>query len=345
MLLSIPSPGSDSLSIFGLELRFYGLMIALGVLAAVEITRRRHAARGGDPDDWSSIAMWAVPAGLVGARLYHVITDWRRFEGDWLEVFNIRAGGLGIPGGVLLGTLVGLWAAKRRGLRLPVALDEAAPAIPVAQAIGRLGNWFNQELFGGPSDLPWAVEIDPAHRPDEYLDVETFHPTFLYEGLWNLLLALLIVRIDRTKKVRPGKLFAIYIGGYGLGRLWVEAMRIDPATELFGVRVNIWMSLVLVAFGVGVFLWGGWRRRPTDSDWPYVDGPEPAADDDADDADDAADAEAGEGGPGPDSASPEAGPDGVTEGGPTLEGPGSEVAVGEADDDQVDLGVDPEEGP
>ncbi len=342
MLLSIPSPGSDSLSIFGLELRFYGLMIALGVLVAVEITRRRHAARGGDPDDWSSIAMWAVPAGLIGARLYHVITDWRRFEDDWLEVFNIRAGGLGIPGGVLLGTLVGLWAAKRRGLRLPVALDIAAPAIPVAQAIGRLGNWFNQELFGGPSDLPWAVEIDPEHRPDEYLDSETFHPTFLYEGLWNLLLAYLIVRIDRTKTVRPGKLFPIYIGGYGLGRLWVEAIRVDPATQLFGVRVNIWMSLVLIAFGIGLFLWGGWRRRPGDSDWPYVEGPDP---DDAENESDTAESDAEDAADAGDSAAAESGPDGVAEGGPALERPASEVAVGEADTDQVDLGVDPEEGP
>ena len=338
MLLSIPSPGSDSLSIFGLELRFYGLMIALGVLAAVEITRRRQAARGGDPDDWSSIAMWAVPAGLIGARLYHVITDWRRFEDDWLEVFNIRAGGLGIPGGVLLGTLVGLYVAKRKGLRLPVALDIAAPAIPVAQAIGRLGNWFNQELFGGPSDLPWAVEIDPEHRPAEYIDSATFHPTFLYEGLWNLSLALLIVLIDRKKKVRPGKLFAIYVGGYGLGRLWVESLRVDPATELFGVRVNIWVSLVLIAIGVVWFLWGGWRRRPDDSDYPYVDGHEPS--DEGEDGDDDASGENASG-----SAGSEAGADGVAEGGPSLERPGTEVAVGETDTGEVDLGVDPEEGP
>jgi len=288
MLLSIPSPGSDSLSIFGLELRFYGLMIALGVLAGVEITRRRQAARGGDPDDWSSIAMWAVPAGLIGARLYHVITDWRRFEDDWLQVFNIRAGGLGIPGGVLLGTLVGLYVAKRKGLRLPIALDIAAPAIPIAQAIGRLGNWFNQELFGEPTTVPWALEIDPEHRPVGYLDYETFHPTFAYEALWNLALVGVLIWIDKRRVLRPGYLLAVYVAGYSMGRLWVELLRIDPASLILGIRVNVWMSVIAFVVSVVVLVLFG-RRRPGDGT------EESAAADDTDDSD-GGERDAGDGG-------------------------------------------------
>jgi len=262
ILASIPSPSDNSIKLGPLELRAYGLAIALGVIAAVWIARRRWAARGGDPDDISRIALWAVLAGLIGARLYHVITDHQRFEGRWLHVFAVWEGGLGIPGGLIAGVLTGAYVAHRRGLPVAQLLDVVAPALPVAQAIGRLGNWFNQELFGRPTDLPWGLEIDPAHRPAGYLDVTTFHPTFLYEALWNLALAGGLVLWERHHPgSRPGRLFAMYVAGYAVGRAWVEALRIDPATRLFGVRWNIWMSAIAFFAAVGWLIFDSWRAR------------------------------------------------------------------------------------
>jgi prolipoprotein diacylglyceryl transferase len=243
-----------------LTLNLYGLSIALGVIAAVTISSRRWQARGGDPDDISTIALWAVPAGVIGARLYHVMTDWKAYRDDWGAALDITNGGLGIPGGIGLGVLVGYLVVRRHGWPARDLLDVVAPAIPVAQAIGRLGNWFNQEVFGRPTDLPWGLEIDPENRPAGLEQYETFHPTFLYEGLWNLGLAAFIVWLDRRKVMRRGELFLVYVGGYGLGRLWVEALRSDAASLILGVRVNIWMSLALIA-GSGLALWWG-RRRP-----------------------------------------------------------------------------------
>ncbi len=255
LLASIPSPGSKAIEIGPLNLRAYGLMIALGVLAAVELARRRFARKGLDPDDVSAIALWAVPAGLVGARLYHVATDWKRFQGDWWSAFAVWEGGLGVPGGILLGTLVGLWVARRRGVDLALGADAIAPALPLAQAIGRLGNWFNQEVFGRPSDLPWALEIDEQYRPARYADEPTFHPTFLYEGLWNLALMGLMLWLDRRGLVRRGRLFAVYLLGYGLGRFWIELLRVDEASLVLGLRVNTWVSGLLVISGLVWLLW------------------------------------------------------------------------------------------
>jgi prolipoprotein diacylglyceryl transferase len=262
ILASIPSPSDNAIKIGGLELRAYGLSIALGVIAAVWIARRRWAARGGDPDDISRLALWAVLAGLIGARLYHVLTDLDRFEGRWLHVFAVWEGGLGIPGGLIAGVGTGAYIAHRRGLPVAQLLDVVAPALPVAQAIGRLGNWFNQELFGRPTDLPWGLEIDPEHRPAGYLDVATFHPTFLYEALWNLALAGGLVLWERRHPGgRPGRLFAAYVAGYAVGRAWVEALRIDPAAHLLGVRWNIWMSAIAFFAAVGWLVYDSWRAR------------------------------------------------------------------------------------
>ncbi len=275
MLASIPSPGASSLTIGPIELRAYGLMIALGVLAAVWLAQRRWAARGGNPDEIGRIALVAVPAGVVGARLYHVITDWKRFDADgWTEALAVWKGGLGIPGGMAAGILAGLWMIRRQGLNRSEAIAAIVPGLPLAQAIGRAGNWFNQELYGSPTDLPWGLEIDRAHRPQQYLDVETFHPTFLYEALWNLALCGLLLLLDR-RRLRigvpilvadqrgipgPGSILAVYIFGYGLGRLWIEAVRIDTASLIWGVRVNIWMSLALIAASAVWLVWS--RRRP-----------------------------------------------------------------------------------
>ena len=253
---TLPSPSANSLSIGPLELRAYGLMIALGALTAVAWSRRRHAARGGDPEDMSTIALWAVPAGLVGSRLYHVATDWRSFQGRWEDVPALWQGGLGIPGGLMAGVTVGVLVARRRGLSMAGAMDVMVPTIPVAQAIGRWGNWFNQEVFGRPTDLPWALEIDAAHRPSGYSEAATFHPTFLYEGLWNVALAVFLVRIERRGVLRPGYLVGLWVFGYGLGRLWVEALRVDQASLIVGVRVNTWMALAAIGVGA-VVTWIG----------------------------------------------------------------------------------------
>lgn len=245
VMASIPSPGSSGIEIGPLTLRAYGVMIALGVLAAVWLSQRRWAARGGDPELIASLAMWAVPGGLVGARLYHVVTDWR-FDEGWAVPFKVWEGGLGIPGGVAGGILVGFLYLRARGTAAAGVLDSVAPALPLAQAIGRVGNWFNQELFGGPTDLPWALQIDPEHRPPDYINEPTFHPTFLYEGLWNIGVALLIIWLDRRRVIRPGGLIAVWLLGYGVGRLWIETLRIDAATEILGLRVNIWTSGIAV---------------------------------------------------------------------------------------------------
>jgi prolipoprotein diacylglyceryl transferase len=281
IVASIPSPSTGEVSIGPLQLTAYGLMIALGVVAAVLLSQRRWAARGGDPEDISAIALWAVPAGLIGARLYHLATDWRSYDGRWGDAIKIWEGGLGIPGGIALGVVVGLIVARRRDIRLPVILDAVTPALPLAQAIGRWGNWFNQELFGGPTDLPWGLEIDPANRPAEYAANETFHPTFLYESIWNLALCGFLIWADRTGRLRPGRIFPLYVLGYFVARLVLELMRTDPASLILGVRINVWTSVVGILVGAW-FVWTG-RARPGEvSDRrPYTT--DPADDDGADD--------------------------------------------------------------
>ena len=267
LIASIPSPSDNSLQLGPLELRAYGVLIAIGALVAVWLTTRRWEQGGGDPEAIQKIAMWVIPAGVIGARLYHVITDFDRFRGDYIEVLYIWKGGLGIWGAVALGTLVGVWIARREGYEVPTLLDSVAPALPLAQAIGRFGNWFNQELFGEPTDLPWGLKIDANQRPDEYLDVATFHPTFLYESLWNLVLAAVIIWV--VPRVMPnlmaGRLFAVYVAGYTIGRLWIELMRVDHATTIFGARVNVWMS-ILVFLGAAVVVLRGRTKPPLEGE-------------------------------------------------------------------------------
>ena len=235
-----------------MQLRAYGLMIALGVVAAVWLAGRRLAEAGaGTREDFGAIAIWAVPAGVVGARLYHVITDWSTFHGDYARMFAIWQGGLGIWGGVLAGTLAAWRVAKRRHLQLGAVLTAAAPALPLAQAIGRLGNWFNQELFGRPTTLPWAVRIDVAHRPAGFERFTTFQPTFLYEMIWNLLLCAALLIIDGRFRLRRGRLFAVYVAGYTFARFFIERMRIDYATRLWGLRVNEWVAATVFVVAVG----------------------------------------------------------------------------------------------
>jgi prolipoprotein diacylglyceryl transferase len=273
VLASIPSPSSGSINIGPLELRAYGLMIALGVIAAVWLFGRRLEQEGtGTREDAGSIAAWAVVAGLIGARLYHVVTDWSRFSDDLGAIPKIWEGGLGIPGGLILGIPVGIWRAKSRGISAPDVATAAAPTIPLAQAIGRWGNWWNQELFGRATDLPWALEIDDEHLPAGYESGTTFHPTFLYESLGNLALCGLLLWIDRRWRPQRGRLMAMYLMGYAALRFAVESLRIDPANEILGLRVNTWMSMVVFA-GAAVYLRAtrGLGPRPEPQPLPAAD--------------------------------------------------------------------------
>ena len=263
VLASIPSPSTGVIDIGPLSIHAYGLMIALGVVAAVWLTGRRFEERGvATRDDMSAVAVRAVIAGVIGARLYHVVTDWSSFDGDYLRMLQIWKGGLGIPGALLLGVPVGMWYAKQRGVPPAVAATCAAPSLALAQAIGRWGNWFNQELFGRATDLPWALEVsDDTAIGAGYSVGTTFHPTFLYESLWNLALCAVLLWIDRRFRPRAGHLFGMYVIGYGVGRFWIEGLRIDPAHEIAGLRVNQWMSIVAIVLAFG-YLYVSSQRAP-----------------------------------------------------------------------------------
>jgi len=266
VIASIPSPGSNALHIGPLSLNAYGLMIALGVLAAVWLCGRRFEQRGvAKREVAGKIAIWAVTAGVIGARLYHVATDWERFEGHWFDVVKVWQGGLGIPGGMFAGVVTGVIVAKHYGIRPADAVTCAAPALPLAQAIGRWGNWFNQELYGRATTLPWALEIDDEHLAPGYAHGTTFHPTFLYESLWNFGLCGFLLWFDNRWELRRGGLLGLYVGGYGIGRLVVESLRIDPAHEIAGLRVNQWVAIVCILGGFGYVAWviagGGLTRR------------------------------------------------------------------------------------
>ncbi len=263
-VLSLPSPDSGVWHLFGFPIRAYALCIIAGIAVALVIAGRRWRARGGTPDTLETAIVVAIPCGIIGARIYHVITDYELYFGpgrnpvDALKIWN---GGLGIWGAVALGALGALLVARHRQANFPALLDSIAPGLVVAQAIGRLGNWFNQELFGRPTTLPWALEIDPEHRPDEYAQNATFHPTFLYELLWNLGVAGVLVWADRRFRLGHGKVFALYVVLYTAGRFWIEALRVDTVNEIGGYRLNNYTSLVVFVLAT---LWLVWlvKNRP-----------------------------------------------------------------------------------
>jgi prolipoprotein diacylglyceryl transferase len=260
-LAAIPSPPSSVLEIGPLKLHAYGLIIALGAIAATWLVGRRLEARKlGTRDDASAVAMWALPAGIIGARVYYVSAFWEQYAGRPLEIVKIWKGGLAIFGGLLVGTIVGLAVAKRRGLPIAESLTVVAPALPLAQAIGRFGNWFNQELFGRATTLPWGLEIDDKHLPDGFASGTLFHPTFLYESLGNLLLFAILLQVDRRARLRPGQLFVVYTAGYATLRFLVEMLRIDPSKVAVGLRLNQWTAVVVFVSSVVLFI--VWRPRP-----------------------------------------------------------------------------------
>ncbi|GCE77374.1 prolipoprotein diacylglyceryl transferase [Cellulomonas biazotea] len=262
--LAIPSPPQGVWHLGPFPVRAYAIAILLGIVAALLITRRRWADRGGDPDTVLEISFWAVPFGIVGGRIYHVISSPQAYfgeGGDPVRALFIWEGGLGIWGAVAFGA-VGAWiGCRRQGVRLAPFADALAPGLLVAQAIGRLGNWFNQELFGGPTTLPWGLRIDDAHLPAGFESGTLFHPTFLYELLWNLAGAAVLVWADRRFKLGYGRVFWLYVIVYTLGRLWIEALRIDPANTILGLRLNVWTSIIVCLGALVAFVVVG-RRHP-----------------------------------------------------------------------------------
>lgn len=262
--LSIPSPTQSVLEIGPLKFHFYALCIILGIVAAVFIGGRRYVSRGGASGLVGDIAIFAVPAGVIGGRIYHVITSPSQYfgaGGDPIKALYIWQGGLGIWGAISLGAVAAYFAynrhPKKGSLGFAEFADSIAPGLLIAQAIGRFGNWFNKELFGGPLDAPWALEIPPRYRPIGYSQFETFHPTFLYEALWCSVVAIGLIlfgRLRKKKALAPGSIFALYVALYSLGRGLIEQLRIDEANLILGFRLNTWTSVTLFLLAITYFV-------------------------------------------------------------------------------------------
>jgi prolipoprotein diacylglyceryl transferase len=268
-LAYIPSPTISQFSIGPATIHIYALCILMGIVLAVWITTTRWKKLGGNFDQVLDITLVSVPAGIIGARLYHIITTPERFfgpDGDWAEMFRIWNGGLGIWGGVLFGALAAWAWCRHKHYPMALLADAIAPGLLVAQAVGRLGNWFNQELYGAPTTLPWGLKLNmegtAIGHSEQCYDGATcpsgtlFHPTFLYEMIWNLIGAAIIVYIGSKamKKLKAGSLFAVYIMWYTLGRTWIESLRIDYAHEFLGVRINVWVSMAVFVLGAVSFI-------------------------------------------------------------------------------------------
>lgn len=262
ILASIPSPPINQFHLGPIRVTFYGILVTTGVVIAWILIKRRFAARGGDPLAVEKVLLRVVVFGFLGARLAYVSTHLDRFDGEWWRVIAIWEGGLALYGGLTGGAIAIWWTCRQLGIGMPMFLDALAPALPLAQAVGRWGNYFNQELFGTPSTLPWAVEIEPRFRPEQFRQFETFHPTFLYESLWNVALAGTIIWLDRRYPTLHGRLIGIYFVGYGLMRFLLELIRTDTTFRFLGLSRNGWVSIGVILIGVLVLAW----RRQTTSD-------------------------------------------------------------------------------
>jgi prolipoprotein diacylglyceryl transferase len=263
MTAFIPSPSANGFYLGPLFVHAYGLAYVVAVAAAIVITRRRWERLGGSRELVYQVAIWAFPAGLIGGRIYFLITTPSQIPPHWWGPFAVWKGGLGIWGGVAAGVAAGLWVLYRRLDKADVYrfMDCAAPALLVAQAIGRIGNYFNQELFGKPTTLPWGLKISPAHRPPGFLQYATFQPTFLYEIIWNLSLAGFLVWLGRTRRIRAPGLFALYVAGYSGFRIFEETLRIDYSNHILGLRLNFFVAAILCLSGLAWFvaIQTGWR--------------------------------------------------------------------------------------
>jgi prolipoprotein diacylglyceryl transferase len=270
MIKLIPSPSSSQLSLGPVTIHYYALFIIIGIAIAIWLGRRRYSSLGGNPDDVSEAAIWAVPFGIIGGRIYHVISSPQKYfgeNGNPVDAFRIWEGGLGIWGAISLGA-IGAYAyfkTHKTTLKFSQFLDSLAPGVIFAQAIGRVGNYFNQEVFGRPTNLPWGIEIRPFKRPDGYEEFLKFHPTFLYELLWCVFIGFLLIKLPGLLSrviTNRGDIFALYVFGYTAGRLWIEALRIDEANYILGLRLNIWVCLVVLA-GSATYLFKSARRGNT----------------------------------------------------------------------------------
>ncbi|MEY3496329.1 MAG: hypothetical protein RJA80_551 [Actinomycetota bacterium] len=254
---SIPSPSTGVIYLGPLPIRAYSFFIIIGIFVAIWLGNKRWIARGGKTGQVSDVALFAVPFGIIGGRIYHVATDFEKYFGDGrnpIDALKIWNGGLGIWGAIFFGG-IGAWIGCRfYKINLPPFADAIAPGIIFAQAIGRLGNYFNQELFGKPTDVWWALEIAEKNRPKGFELFETFHPTFLYELIWSLIIGFTLIYVDKKYRLGHGRVFALYVALYSLGRLLVETFRIDESRILFGLRFNIWTSLLVIVGGLVYFI-------------------------------------------------------------------------------------------
>jgi prolipoprotein diacylglyceryl transferase len=277
----IPSPSINSFNIGPLVIHFYALAYLVGIAVAIIITRRRWKAVGGDPDIVGDIALWSVPAGIIGGRIYFDITTPMDIPHVWYGVFAVWDGGLGIWGGIALATVVGLWRLRRHGVNAAQFMDAVAPALLVAQGIGRIGNYFNKELFGRPTSLPWGLEIPFQYRvaggiPTKYLNAATFQPTFLYELIFDFAWAAVLVWLGHHRRIKPPGLFALYVFGYSAYRIFEESLRIDSSVYFLGLRLNTYIASALALIGLFWFLRS--QRRPDPVESPDPDPSAAAAD-------------------------------------------------------------------
>src|SRR6516165_12692209 len=250
----IPSPSENGFHVGPAYIHYYGLMYVVGIALAILITQRRWKAAGGDPSLVGEVALWAVPAGIIGGRIYFDLTTPKYIPHHWYGIFAVWDGGLGIWGGVALGALVGAWRVRRHGQSVSLFADAVAPALLVAQAIGRIGNYFNKELFGGPTTLPWGLYIPPSYRPAGYLGHQTFQPTFLYELIFDLALAAALVWLGHHRGIKAPGLFALYVTGYSAFRIFEESLRVDPSEHFLGLRLNMFVAIAGTIAG-GVWFW------------------------------------------------------------------------------------------
>jgi prolipoprotein diacylglyceryl transferase len=263
LLAYIPSPHSGSITIGPLTIHMYGLTLLVAIVACIWLTGRRWVARGGQWDLVMRVAVWGVAFGVVGARAYHDITSWNEVPSPkWKGIFEVWQGGLGVWGGILLGTLVGAFIVHRAGASVRVFMDCVAPGLLLAQGIGRIGNWWNQELYGKATTWPWGLKIDEAHRVAGQT-AAAYQPTFLYELIWDLVGVGLLLWVDKRFRIRPPGLFALYVSWYTFGRFFEELIRIDPAHHFLGLRLNAWVSIVVFLCSTGFFVWWQFLRPET----------------------------------------------------------------------------------